>query len=29
VLDPVVANWGWLAALGAVMLVVRRVRRSR
>ncbi|MFL0358107.1 hypothetical protein [Curtobacterium flaccumfaciens] len=29
VLDPVVANWGWLAALGAVVLVVRRVRRSR
>ncbi|PYY45292.1 hypothetical protein DEJ03_10095 [Curtobacterium sp. MCLR17_043] len=29
VLDPVVANWGWLAALGVVVLVVRRVRRSR
>ena len=29
VLDPVVANWGWLAALGTVVLVVRRVRRSR
>lgn len=27
VLDPVVANWGWLAALGAVVLVVRRLRR--
>jgi len=26
-LDPVVANWGWLAALGGVVLLVRRVRR--
>ncbi|MDP9736574.1 MULTISPECIES: hypothetical protein [unclassified Curtobacterium] len=26
-LDPVVANWGWLAALGGLVLVVRRLRR--
>lgn len=26
-LDPLVANWGWLAALGGVVLVVRRLRR--
>jgi hypothetical protein len=26
-LDPLVVNWGWLAALGAVVLVVRRLRR--
>lgn len=28
-LDPVVANWGWLAAVGGVVLVVRRLRRRR
>lgn len=28
-LDPVVANWGWLAALGGVVLLVRRARRGR
>ncbi len=28
-LDPVVANWGWLAAVGAVVLVARRVLRAR
>ena len=27
-LDPLVANWGWLATLGVVVLVVRRLRRS-
>ncbi|MDP4334840.1 hypothetical protein Q7F20_15810 [Curtobacterium sp. A7_M15] len=27
VLDPIVANWGWLAVFGGVVLVVRRVRR--
>jgi len=27
VLDPIVVNWGWLAALGAVVLVARRARR--
>ncbi|MBT2503160.1 hypothetical protein J7E22_11500 [Curtobacterium sp. ISL-83] len=26
-LDPLVANWGWLATLGAVVLVVRKLRR--
>jgi len=26
-LDPLVANWGWVAALGAAVLVVRRLRR--
>lgn len=26
-LDPVVANWGWFAALGGVVLLVRRLRR--
>ncbi|WP_058724467.1 hypothetical protein [Curtobacterium luteum] len=29
VLDPLVANWGWLAAAAGVVLVVRRVARSR
>ncbi|WP_439688478.1 hypothetical protein ACRQ4C_09345 [Curtobacterium sp. SP.BCp] len=28
-LDPLVANWGWLAAAGGIVLVVRRVARSR
>lgn len=26
-LDPLVANWGWLAALGAAVLLIRRLRR--
>jgi hypothetical protein len=26
-LDPLVANWGWLAALGGAVLLVRRLRR--
>ncbi|MFJ4297032.1 hypothetical protein [Curtobacterium sp. NPDC089689] len=28
-LDPLVANWGWLAAVGGVVLVVRRIARAR
>ncbi|MBM7801657.1 hypothetical protein JOE58_000908 [Curtobacterium luteum] len=28
-LDPVVANWGWSAAVGGAVLVVRWIARAR